>query len=605
MKSTCCILILIACCFSFAAFVGREHNSPNEKIIDYYKTRFGHLQKTLSTLRTTVETGGDSTIVREQFLQARLAYKQLELILEYYFEGDAKYFNGLAVDFVDEEDPTAHQEPQGLQVIETFLYPVYHPDKKIDLLAYIKNLEIVANGLGNNYALFVPGEYVPDAIMEELYRVLALGITGFDSPLAKLSLTETNSALSSIQSILELYREQWQPLQPAAYRAALRLLQQAQHYSETHPGFDNFNRMEFILSFLNPLCEAIARIKAATGNKENPLHYCLIKKRGSLFKKNSLDINRYGYSDSINKDRVALGKKLFYEPLLSANGKRSCASCHQPGKAFTDGVPKALQIDGHSTLPRNTPVLWNASLQMNLFYDSRHMLLQDVVLEVLANEKEMNSSAIEAIKKIQHSVTYQHMFKQAYDRTASSITEKNIADAIAIYLRILISYNSRFDKYMRGEKDKLTPNEIKGFNLFMGKAACGTCHYAPLFNGSKPPTYYYQESEVLGVPASTDTVHPQLDEDSGRMIFLKKDFLVHAFKTPTLRNIALTAPYMHNGVYKTLEEVIDFYNRGGGRGLGLPVPNQTLAAGKLQLTPKEKWQLKAFLLTLTDTSAAH
>jgi len=596
---------LIACCFSFAAFVGREHNSPNEKIIDYYKTRFGHLQKTLSTLRTTVETGGDSTILREQFLQARLAYKQLELILEYYFEGDAKYFNGLAVDFVEEEDPAAHQELQGLQMIETFLYPVYHPDKKIELLAYIKKLELVANGLGNNYALFVPGEYVPDAIMEELYRVLALGITGFDSPLAKLSLIETNSALSSIQSILELYREQWQPSQPAAYRAALQLLQQAQRYAKTHPGFDNFNRMEFILSFLNPLCEAIARIKAATGNKENPLHYCLIKKRGSLFKKNSLDINRYGYGESINKDRVALGKKLFYEPLLSANGKRSCASCHQPGKAFTDGIPKALQIDGHSTLPRNTPVLWNASLQINLFYDSRHMLLQDVVLEVLANEKEMNSSAMEAIKKIQHSVTYQHMFKQAYDRTASSITEKNIADAIAIYLRILISYNSRFDKYMRGEKDKLTPNEIKGFNLFMGKAACGTCHYAPLFNGSKPPTYYYQESEVLGVPASTDTVHPQLDEDSGRMIFLKKDFLVHAFKTPTLRNIALTAPYMHNGVYKTLEEVIDFYNRGGGRGLGLPVPNQTLAAGKLQLTPKEKWQLKAFLLTLTDTSAAH
>ena len=226
--------------------------------------------------------------MREQFLQARLAYKQLELILEYYFEGDAKYFNGLAVDFVEEEDPAAHQEPQGLQMIETFLYPVYHPDKKIDLLAYIKNLEIVANGLGNNYALFVPGEYVPDAIMEELYRVLALGITGFDSPLAKLSLIETNSALSSIQSILELYREQWQPLQPAAYRAALQLLQQAQRYAKTHPGFDNFNRMEFILSFLNPLCEAIARIKAATGNKENPLHYCLIKKRGSLFKKTAL-----------------------------------------------------------------------------------------------------------------------------------------------------------------------------------------------------------------------------------------------------------------------------------------------------------------------------
>jgi cytochrome c peroxidase len=232
-------------------------------------------------------------------------------------------------------------------------------------------------------------------------------------------------------------------------------------------------------------------------------------------------------------------------------------------------------------------------------------MLQDVVLEVLANEKEMNSSAGEAVKKIRHSIKYQQLFKQAYERTDNSITEKNIAGSIAMYLRTLISYNAHFDKYMRGEKDKMTATEIKGFNLFMGKARCGTCHYAPLFNGSKPPSYYYQESEVLGVPSAPDTLHAQLDEDPGRIIFLKKEFLAHAFKTPTLRNIAVTAPYMHNGVYKTLEEVIDFYNRGGGRGMGIPLPNQTLPADKLQLTKKEKQQLKAFLLTLTDTTAAH
>jgi len=604
MKTTRCIVILIACCISLVAFVSRQRN-PSQKIIDYYKNRFGYLRQTLSGLRTDVETGNDSTRVRKDFLQARLAYKQLELILEYYFEGDVKYFNGLAVDFVEEEDPAAHQEPQGFQVIETFLYPVYNRDKKNELLAYIKKIELVANGLGNNYALFMPGEYMPDAIMEELYRVLALGITGFDSPLAKLSLNETSTVLGSVKSVMELYREEWQPLQPTACRAALQLLQQAQRYLETHAGFDNFNRMEFILSFLSPLCETFARIKAATGNSENQLHYCLIKKKGSLFKKSSLDINRYQYDDPMNNARAALGKELFYEPLLSVNGKRSCAGCHQPGKAFTDGLPKALQVDGHSTLPRNTPVLWNASLQMNLFYDSRHVLLQDVVLEVLANEKEMNSGAGEAVKKIRHSVKYQQLFKQAYEGTDSSITEKNIAGSIAMYLRTLISYNARFDKYMRGEKDKMSTEEIKGFNLFMGKARCGTCHYAPLFNGSKPPTYYYQESEVLGVPATADTVHPSLDEDPGRIIFLKKEFLVHAFKTPTLRNIALTAPYMHNGVYKTLEEVIDFYNGGGGQGLGISVPNQTLAADKLQLTKKEKQQLKAFLLTLTDTTTAH
>jgi cytochrome c peroxidase len=240
-----------------------------------------------------------------------------------------------------------------------------------------------------------------------------------------------------------------------------------------------------------------------------------------------------------------------------------------------------------------------------LFYDSRHVMLEDVVMEVLGNEKEMNSGAKAAVKNLQAVPGYSQLFKQAYGEADTTITEKNAANAIAAYIRTLISYNSRFDKYMRGEKDKMSATEIKGFNLFMGKAKCGTCHYTPLFNGSKPPTYYYQESEVLGVPATTDTLHPVLDSDPGRMHTLKFDFFNHAFKTPTLRNIALTAPYMHNGVYKTLEEVIDFYNKGGGQGLGLTVPNQTLPADKLLLTVNEKKQLKSFLLTLTDTTSLH
>ena len=360
--------------------------------------------------------------------------------------------------------------------------------------------------------------------------------------------------------------------------------------------------MEFITSFLNPLCDAVGAIKLKTGYKENQLHYSLVKKTGSLFTEKSLDQNRYLYDDKVNTARIVLGRKLFFEPLLSLNNKRSCGSCHQPARAFTDGLPKALQLDEHSTLPRNTPTLWNAALQMNMFYDSRHVRIDDVVTEVLGNGKEMNSGAIEAVKKLQYSNEYSTLLQKAYGETDTILTEKNAASAITAYIRTLISYRSRFDKYMRGEKDKMNTAEIKGFNLFMGKAKCGTCHYAPLFNGSKPPAYYYQESEVLGVPATTDTLYPVLDSDPGRIAFLKVDFLNHAFKTPTLRNIALTAPYMHNGVYKTLEEVINFYDKGGGQGLGLNVPNQTLPADKLQLTGTEKKELKAFLLTLTDTT---
>ncbi len=175
-----------------------------------------------------------------------------------------------------------------------------------------------------------------------------------------------------------------------------------------------------------------------------------------------------------------------------------------------------------------------------------------------------------------------------------------IANAIAMYVRTLVSYNARFDQYMRGDRQKMSPEEIKGFNLFMGKAKCATCHYVPLFNGSKPPNYYYQESEVIGVPGTADLLHPVADTDPGRYAILPKDFLKNAFKTPTLRNIALTAPYMHNGVFKTLEEVVEFYNKGGGAGIGLEVPNQTLPVKPLGLTAIEKKQLIAFLHTLTD-----
>jgi cytochrome c peroxidase len=155
---------------------------------------------------------------------------------------------------------------------------------------------------------------------------------------------------------------------------------------------------------------------------------------------------------------------------------------------------------------------------------------------------------------------------------------------------------------MRGDESKMTKLEVKGFNVFMGKAKCGTCHFMPLFNGTVPPNFGHTEAEILGVPATTDTLHPVLDQDPGKFALHRKDLHKFAFKTPTIRNAALTAPYMHNGVYTSLEEVIDFYDRGGGQGLGLDISTQTLPADKLNLTTDEKQALVAFMHTLTDTT---
>jgi cytochrome c peroxidase len=156
--------------------------------------------------------------------------------------------------------------------------------------------------------------------------------------------------------------------------------------------------------------------------------------------------------------------------------------------------------------------------------------------------------------------------------------------------------SAAFDAYMRGDGKALTTNEIGGFNLFMGKARCATCHYLPLFSGVLPPRYMQMEAEVIGVPQTKKG--KRIDPDPGLYAIIPQEFNRHAFKTTTVRNIAKTAPYMHNGVFQTLEEVIDFYDKGGGAGMGIKIGNQTLVADRLHLTVKEKKELVDFIQSL-------
>ena len=172
---------------------------------------------------------------------------------------------------------------------------------------------------------------------------------------------------------------------------------------------------------------------------------------------------------------------------------------------------------------------------------------------------------------------------------------------MAAYVRSLRALNSRFDRAIRGDTALITLSERRGFNLFMGKAACGTCHFAPLFGGTMPPAYVESEPEVIGVPATPKAKEAVVDEDLGVFAVDRAPLHRHAFKTPSVRNVGLTAPYMHNGVYRTLEEVIDFYDAGGGNGVGMRLPNQTLSAKPLHLTDGEKQDLVAFLASLTDS----
>ena len=297
-----------------------------------------------------------------------------------------------------------------------------------------------------------------------------------------------------------------------------------------------------------------------------------------------------------------MGKELFFEKSLSGNGMVSCASCHNPANYFTDNLEKSIAFNGISVVNRNAPTLLYAAFQHGQFLDARAQSLEEQIEQVLFNKKEMNAKLPLLIKRLNKNKHLVQLFHTSFPNSKkdSIISIQNIALAIASFERTLAPMNSPFDNYMCGDKNVLSNEQIEGFNLFMGKAQCGTCHFAPLFNGLLPPNYAITELEVLGTTRNTNFNKPIGDADSGRFHFFPIEYNVGAFKTPTIRNIERTAPYMHNGTFKTLEEVMEFYNKGGGNGLGLTLQHQTLPSKSLDLSDKEIKSIISFMKSLTD-----
>lgn len=546
----------------------------------------------------------DEKLIHIQFLKTRAAYKRIEVFAEYFYPDYSARMNGAPIPTYDETEPEkGAQAPTGFQLIESYLYPKLNK-------ATIKSLYAAAVQL-NRWATEMPrvtesvefnDANIIDAIMEQFYRITALGIVGFDAQLSGNGLPECKSSLQSLAEILSNYNHSINNIMPGKYAKLTELLTKSIQALDQSKSFDTFDRMNFTLRFLNPLAQLVGEYKIRNGYKDNPggQYYSTISKNNSLF--DPLAFNPYRYIDDYTSSvfKIRLGQKLFYDKRLSANKQRSCASCHQPAKAFTDGLKTSTALDGHTALLRNAPTLINAALQRSLFYDARSRTLEDQVMAVLSNINEMHGTAATAAENIVSLPEYARDYQQAYPKATKANAAINVCNAIASYERRLIALNSRFDQHMRGEKT-LTPDEINGYNIFMGKGKCGSCHFTPLFNGSRPPRYYVTETEVLGVPQTLVQKNAKLSSDSGRYLVTRLPMHLYAFKTPGLRNVALTAPYMHNGVYKTLEEVIDFYNNGGGRGLGIAPENQTLPFDKLNLTKKEKRDLILFMQSLTDT----
>lgn len=521
------------------------------------------------------------------FKTLRSKYKKFEWVVEYYMPSIARFVNGAPLPEIEQPEVVV-QEPHGLQVMEALVL-----EDTIDYAALQHETALLKSHCisikDNIEAGGFTQEQLYDAIKKQVFRIVTLGIIGFDAPAVKTGLSEAAVSLSALTAITPFLEG----------RSDLnKKINAAVRYLNHNPDFDTFNRMVFIKDYANPITRTLMVQQQQAGIAPIRLQGLLKSSAPTLFDEGIFDtyFQESGSIDPSLNEKIALGKTLFYDNILSTSKKRSCATCHNPALYFTDGVAKNRALNANKTLQRNTPTLLNAALQTAMFYDLRSPSLEHQASDVISNKDEMHGDLNQAIRALSSDTSYMKQFKNAYQ--VNMVTKESILAAIASYVKSLVGLNSRFDAYMRGNNQAMNKEEIEGFNLFTGKAKCASCHFIPLFNGVVPPAFAKTESEVLGIPLTADG--RKMDTDTGRFKIINVAPYMHAFKTTTVRNTGMTAPYMHNGVYKTLEEVVDFYDKGGGIGLGLQVENQTLSDEPLNLTPKEKQLLIAFIHTLTD-----
>jgi len=274
-------------------------------------------------------------------------------------------------------------------------------------------------------------------------------------------------------------------------------------------------------------------------------------------------------------ERVELGKFLFFDPRLSGSNFISCATCHNPALGWSDAQPTAIG-HGMGTLHRSTPTILNTAYQRFQMWDGRERTLESQALGPIEAGGEMSQSLVELIPELEAIPGYAKMFEAAYP--GEGITKKSIGKAISAFERTIVSSDSDFDRWLKGVDGVMSKEAIKGFGIFKGKANCVACHDG--FNFSDNGFHNIGLKDM---------------EDPGRYAIKPIKVLKGAFKTPTLRDVALTAPYMHNGAYASLEEVVDHYNAGGFKNAGTLSPNMK----PLKLSKKEKKALVAFLKSLT------
>ena len=287
--------------------------------------------------------------------------------------------------------------------------------------------------------------------------------------------------------------------------------------------------------------------------------------------------------NTITEEKITLGKRLFFDERLSIDGTVSCAFCHNPMLGFSDGRYTSMGIYGYRS-KRNAPTLINRLFSRNQFLDGRAKNIEEAILEHIQNSKEMANNPENIVKVLSEDEKYRIKFEDAF---GTDITIEGIAKAVAAFVRTLFSGNSLFDQFIAGNKNSISQSAQKGYKLFISdRLNCLACHSGANFT----------DEEFHNNGAGWNSKNP----DPGRYFVSQNESDKGKFKTPTLRDIARSSPFMHNGSIKSLLDVVEFYNKGG-------IPNKYLSEKikPLNLSRQEKDDLVEFLRSLTGTNNYH
>lgn len=576
--------------------------------LDRFSGSENELLLTIRAQDLTTETG--ITLVKERIRTARLALKGIDFWLRYLEPTAYRKLNGpLAVEWETEvfekfEKPY-RREGAGLSLAELYLAE----DNIVkDTLLHLIQPSLEATKI-----------YLADSITENLnsyhhfflanrlflLNLAAIYTTGFECPDPDNIIPELSSMLEAVKEIYASYN-----LRFTAYPLNSNYLDlynsTTAFVSKQSKNAEAFDHFLFIKDYVNPLFalnQKMIRDYQVVSNSFND--YTLNNQCNSIFDKslyNGQNVKGIyiGIDDPKTLSEIKyIGKLLFYDPILSGNNQRSCVSCHKSTEYFTDtAVATSRHFDNRQSLARNTPSLINTVYNHLLMLDGKHFSLQSQAKDVTTNPVEMGSTEADILKKVLSCPQYNDAFKRFAKHTPghSSISFDHIVSAITWYYSSFSNYYSPFDHAMN-QHASIPKESERGFNLFMSKARCATCHFAPQFNGVKPP-YISSEFEVIGVPE--DSSFKKINTDHGRFTVNPAKETLHAFRTGSIRNAPFTKPYMHNGVFNTLEEVIDFYDAGGGVGKGLSIDNQTLPTDSLRLTKSEKNEILEFIKSLNE-----